>query len=396
MDTRHYFLELLDKYVEGTLLPGEEREFVLMLRDRSHNEWLSVEILDKLEMESVDLKKIPEERTAAILSAILKSEPTTGLLPLTADSASAVNHRPSFPLRTTWLRYAAMILLLAGTATVLYLRHQSPEKEIALAPSKKQPDIPPGGNKATLTLSDGSTIVLDSAANGSLASQGGLRIIKRDAGMLAYEGRNTGGEQVYNKVSTPKGGQYRLVLSDGTKMWLNAASSVRFPTAFAGHRTVEISGEAYLEVAPDHNKPFFVKTRGTTIQVLGTSFNVNAYADEAADKISLLEGSVKIGSTILKPGQAYSSGKVMTADLEQDLAWKNGVFNFDNKPFEEAMRQLARWYDIQIVYERPVREIQFGGTFKRNLPLSEVLHFLEGVGLRYRLESNNKLVILNN
>ena len=396
MDTRHYFLELLDKYVEGTLLPEEEREFALMLQNRSYHEWLSVEILDKLEMDPVGLKKIPEERTAEILSAILKSEPTTGLLPLTADTESAVNHRSPFPLRSTWLRYAAMILLLAGAATVLYLRHQSPKKEMALAPSKVQVDILPGGNKATLTLSDGSTIVLDSAANGSLASQGGLKIIKRDAGMLAYEGRNTGGEQLYNKVSTPKGGQYQLILPDGTKVWLNAASSVRFPTAFTGHRTIEISGESYLEVAPDHNRPFFVKTRGTTIQVLGTSFNVNAYADEVADKISLLEGSVKIGSTVLKPGQAYRSGKVMAADLEQDLAWKNGVFNFDNKPFEEAMRQLARWYDIQVVYERPVREIQFGGTFKRNLPLSEVLHFLEGVGLRYRLEANNRLVILNN
>jgi len=203
-------------------------------------------------------------------------------------------------------------------------------------------------------------------------------------------------------------------LADGTKAWLNAESAITFPTAFADKkREVTIKGEVYFDVAKDAAKPFIVNiSQRSRVEVLGTEFNINAYEDEDNISTTLLEGAVKVwaepeknnrNSVILKPGQeaqiAADNGSLQiidNPDLDRAVAWKNGVFNFEGLPLEQAMRQLARWYDVKIVYEQPVPTVQFGGTLKRNLPLSGILHFLQGAGLRYRLEDANRLVILNN
>jgi transmembrane sensor len=270
-----------------------------------------------------------------------------------------------------------------------------------------QTDIAPGGDKAVLTLSDGSTILLDNAQNGNVAQQGNTKVIKLDNGQLAYSPSRSkmglGGEVLYNTIATPKGGQYQIVLPDGTRVWLNAASSIKFPTVFSGAtRNVEMTGEVYLEIAKSAKQPFSVTTGKTTIQVLGTSFNINAYSDEEAEKTTLIEGKVKVlkgnSEAILLPGQQAQITQqklsvVRDADIEKVMAWKNGLFNFNGAGVEEVMRQLSRWYDIEVVYEKDVPDIEFIGKMSKNVSLSGVLKGLEGAGVHFRIEKGRKLII---
>lgn len=207
-----------------------------------------------------------------------------------------------------------------------------------------------------------------------------------------------------NTVSTPKGGQYKIQLPDGTNVWLNAASSITYPTAFTGNkREVIIDGEAYLEVKSNKGQPFFVTTKTSAIQVLGTSFNINAYEDEPS-KTSLIEGSIKValrpsgnapGSSgfILKPGQAYKNGKVITTDIDQDIAWKNGLFNFEGLGVKEVMNQLQRWYDIEVIYEGEIPDVSFYGKIHKNVKLSIVLDALRDIGVQFRMEGERKLMV---
>ncbi len=177
-------------------------------------------------------------------------------------------------------------------------------------------------------------------------------------------------------------------------MWLNAASSITYPTAFVNNiREVTITGEAYFEVKKNLSKPFIVKTPKEDITVLGTSFNVNAYPDEAFVKTSLLDGSVRIGNNVLKPGEGYLNGNIITTNVDQDVAWKNGVFDFQRKKLPEVMRQIARWYDVDIRYEGSVPDITFGGQMGRSLTLAKVLRGLEGIDdVHFRLEGKTLTV----
>jgi ferric-dicitrate binding protein FerR (iron transport regulator) len=310
-------------------------------------------------------------------------------------------------------------VLLVGGAAVGYKILKQDKGEILnqVQHDGQGGDIAPGSEKAVLTLADGSTIILDNAANGNVAQQGGTKIIKLDNGQLAYDaGRNThrrvlSGELLYNTISTPRGGQYQITLPDGTKVWLNAASSIKFPTAFSGStREVEMTGEAYMEIAKNSKQPFRVKANGTEIQVLGTSFNINAYSDEEAVKTTLIEGRVRVSSlksnVILKPGQqarialAVSSDQqakgitvVNDADIQQALAWKNSLFKFNDASIEVIMRQLARWYNLDVVYEGNVTKT-FLATIPRNVPISQVLEALEITGaVKFKVEANKVTVI---
>jgi transmembrane sensor len=257
-------------------------------------------------------------------------------------------------------------------------------------------DVAPGGNKAILTLADGSSIVLDSASNGTLGQQGNIKIIKLDNGLLAY---SVNGKQLtendeafYNTISTPRGGQYQITLADGTMVWLNAASSIRFPVLFTGtQRKVEITGEVYFEVAKNKTMPFKVKATSSEIEVLGTHFNVNAYEDEATTKTTLLEGSIKVSTAsfvsntqttkFLQPGQQASSsndGKInilSNADLEETMAWKNGRFQFKSTDLKSMLRQIARWYDVDVEYRGNV-DLHFTGQLTRNENVSKVFEKL--------------------
>ncbi len=264
-------------------------------------------------------------------------------------------------------------------------------------------DVLPGGNKATLTLADGSTIVLDDAQNGTLAQQGNSKIIKLD-GKLSYDPTNKNSrEVVYNTISTPKGGQYQLELPDGSQVWLNATSSIHFPTSFIGtERRIEVTGEAYFEITRNPNMPFIVSVNNAEIQVLGTHFNVNAYSDEDNVKTTLLEGSVKFvndGNTnILKPGQQAQLTKerttkvVSNVDVDEVVAWKNGMFDFDNAGIETVMRQLSRWYDVEIEYKGKNDDL-FIAEMRRNINLSDALKALELTG-KVKFDIQGKKIIV--
>jgi len=258
-------------------------------------------------------------------------------------------------------------------------------------------DVAPGGNKAILTLSGGQQIILDSAHNGQLASQGSTRIIKTDSGSLSYhsipKSPNQQSAILYNTLTTPRGGQYQLTLPDGTRVWLNAASSITYPTAFIGtERKVEITGEAYFEVAKNTRQPFSVVEKGIYIEVLGTHFNVNGYDDETFSNTTLLEGAVKVSyqkvGALLRPGmqaQVYRGPnpdsqvpaiKVGPANVEQAVAWKNGLFSFAKADLPTVLRQLSRWYDVDVKYEGRMPLRSFNGEIGKSLTLDQLLKVL--------------------
>jgi len=282
--------------------------------------------------------------------------------------------------------------------------------------------ILPGGNKAVLTLANGSKIVLDSAQNGELLLQGGATVNKTGNGQLAYQPASgkPEAEVVYNTLSTPKSGQFKLILSDGTQVWLNAASSIKYFTSFSGGpRKVELTGEAYFEVAKKgKTAPFVVTVNGTQIAVLGTHFNVMAYEDEPTMKNTLLEGSVMLSiasnKQVLKPGQQAqvpfrrssdvlggneniaASGKIKVVDIPETaavIAWKEGNFIFEGEPVQSIMRKLSRWYDLEVSYEGPVTREGFNGTISRFEPASEVLKMLELTGLLHFKIEGRKIIV---
>ncbi len=346
-------------------------------------------------MEEMGEADIPEEEMTLHKTAVLQR--------IREQMEDVSVHRLPF-YRSVWVRVAVAAVILFAVAGVVYLtfsRHSSIERP-ALANARLQ-DVAPGHNGAVLTLSDGRQVLLDSAGNGQLAQQGAVHILKRK-GELVYQGAQ--GEPVFNTVSTARGRQWSVVLPDGSKVWLNCASSIRYSLNFSGaRREVTITGEAYFEVAPDAARPFYVRTGELEVQVLGTHFNVNAYADEPEIRTSLLEGSVKVTtvkgeSRTLRPGgQArleHGQGQAITTagniDMEQVVAWKSGFFEFHDLDLTSIMRQVSRWYDIDITYEgRPGAET-FGGRISRNVTLAAVLKGLEITGVRFRLE-NNRLIV---
>jgi len=283
--------------------------------------------------------------------------------------------------------------------------HKPVQQQIARSQPSNN-DLAPGGNKAILTLSTGKQIVLTGARNGKLAQQGDADITKTADGQIVYgKGDESAAAEVsYNTTSTPRGGQFQVVLADGTKVWLNAASSITYPTVFTGtDREVEITGEVYFEVAHNAAKPFRVKSNGQIVEVLGTHFNINAYKDEPVITTTLFEGSVKINkgtaSALLKPGQQslvtennHAIKITDNVDLDQALAWKNGKFYFTNTDIEEVMRQVARWYDVDIEYEGKVPNIRLSGSCYRNLTASKALAILEYTGINFKIEGRKIIV----
>ncbi|WP_143305100.1 FecR family protein [Chitinophaga vietnamensis] len=302
-----------------------------------------------------------------------------------------------------WAAAAAVLLIGAG----LWLRtpHSMPAPHVAPVAAHNA-DIKPGGNKAILVLGDGSQISLDSAANGTLARQGNTSITKAANGQLQYSNAGNVTAITWNTLKTPMGGQYKLTLADGTTVWLNAGSSITYPTAFTGNeRNVNITGEAYFEVAQLVNQPFKVKAGSLSVEVLGTHFNINAYDNEAAIHTTLLEGAVKIktGSHehLLAPGQqarvANGSANIQVlsnVNTAASVAWKEGYFSFDNADIQTVMRQLARWYNIEVAYEGSIPSRAFTGEIGRSLTLAQVLKGLSKTRIRYRIENGNRIVIL--
>jgi ferric-dicitrate binding protein FerR (iron transport regulator) len=307
------------------------------------------------------------------------------------------------------IRYAAAVIIFCiFSMGVYFLVKPKNIKQISKTENRPnnddQNDIAPGKNVAVLTLADGSSIILDSSHNGTLATQGNSRILKLN-GMISYNNLNKSNAPVlYNTVSTPRGGTYLLLLTDGTKVWLNAASSLRFPATFVGReRKVELVGEAYFEVAKNTRMPFKVEVKGMEVEVLGTHFNINSYEDESSIRTTLLEGSIKINknnnTSLLKPGQQAELKKngsikiINHADLEEAIAWKEGKFQFDRADIHTVMRQIARWYNVEVDYKGTVSS-HFGGTISRNVNLSQVLNMLHLTGeVKFKVKDQKVLVM---
>ncbi|KIO76751.1 hypothetical protein TH53_13060 [Pedobacter lusitanus] len=308
---------------------------------------------------------------------------------------------------------AALFILIAGTALYFsfHTKLSYPQRNAVQLASV----IKPGGNKATLTLANGKKISLTDTTNGEIAEQSGISVTKTADGQLVYTvkkaaiaGTSQAGPQ-FNTIETPVGGQYQINLPDGTKVWLNAASSLKYPTQFTGNlRKVELTGEGYFEVSKDKKRPFTVITDGQQVQVLGTHFNVNAYKDEQVTKTTLLEGSVQVSKTTelqnansskrLNPGQQavlkQASFKVDQVDINNVVAWKNGYFTFGDEDLEVSMRKLGRWYNVDITYEGHFDNISFGGAISRSKSLAEVIKILELTRkMKFKVEGRRVIVM---
>lgn len=280
-------------------------------------------------------------------------------------------------LKTAWFRGAAAILLFLGAGAYLYTFNSSQPPTAAAAQKDVNNDIAPGTQKATLTLSDGKKIELTNNAV-EIIKDGSLPI-NNNRGHLTY---NTSDEAVMNIMQTPRGGQYQLTLVDGTRVWLNAASSITYPTAFTGKtREVNITGEAYFEVAANKSKRFIVTIGTDKVAVLGTAFNINGYAGKNLIKTSLVEGALEVNEGIfLRPGQAFQDGSVIQTDIFQDIAWKNGNFDFRDRTLAEIMPLLERWYDFSTEFEEGTKTIEFWGETQMSKSLHQILKALETAG----------------
>lgn len=318
-------------------------------------------------------------------------------------------------------RVAAAAVLLITVSLGLYFYYpnlkQEPLFTTSLSGDHDSLDIAPGGNRATLTLADGTAIFLDDVSSGQIAQQEGLKIEKTEDGLVTYtvvSGVQSQEDEVtFNTISTPKGGQYQVVLADGTKVWLNAASTLTFPTSFTGDvRSVELSGEGYFEVnrqaqANAALKPFVITSGNQQVKVLGTHFNINAYSDEPAIITTLLEGSIEVSDLselnkrILKPNeQSQLTGnnqlKVTKVISEHAVAWKSGMFQFQGTDIKNVMRQLSRWYDVDVEFEGEVPNIKLWGEVYRNVNASQALEILEYFNLKYKItqtSTGRKIII---
>jgi transmembrane sensor len=390
---------LFQRYYSGGATVEEKTELMAMVQQSQSDEQLT-DLLKKTWEESEDNQTIfTKEQSADIFRDIVSQAP---------DEAHSQEKNIFVPGKLYWWRYAAAAILLVCGLGVFYKFNSAvnPVGQMAPAPALTN-DAAPGGNRATLTLADGSEIILDDAANGLLARQGSAEVRKSDDGQVIYNADKTTAQlnpNQMNTLATPKGGQYQIVLPDGSKVWLNASSSIRFPAVFAGHeRKVEITGEVYFEVQKDRTRPFKVRFQENEIEVLGTSFNVMTYLDEPSSKTTLIEGAVSLvtrnSSKKLKPGQQAaisSAGNIKTSevDIEEAIAWKKGLFYFRNESIEDVMKKAARWYDIQIEYRGAVPVRQFTGKVSMDVNISELLNMLNYAGMNCKIE--NKKVIISN
>lgn len=373
------FLTLIDKYLRGNATPTEQ--------DLIEEYYKRLEKNGRIELSAEQELAIREIMLAGIRKEI---------------SRPAV--RTIKPYRRIAYMAAASILVIICVGLFFFKGEETkkvpPPQLVHNEPVKA--DIEPGGSKAILTLGDGSRINLDDAKSGTIARQAGTSIMKSDDGKLIYnissQDLAQSGGLVYNKIETPKGGQYQINLPDGSKVWLNAASSLRYPAVFHGNeRRVELTGEAYFEISPDRSMPFRIETGNQLVEVLGTHFNINGYSDESAIKTTLIEGLVKVADMttnrerFLKPGQVAVTTKsgmisIEDANKEQAVSWKDGFFIFNDMELENIMRQLERWYNVDVDYSA-IPKIRYNVHISRDLKLSKVLETLEITGnVKFNIE----------
>lgn len=387
---------LAERFLLGT---ATEKEIALL------HEWY-----DTADKEEIELVFTPQPETAEAVGRRLFG----GLQLVIQEEQQETRHR-RMVLTRRWIAAASVILVVffAGKYFWNAKRSTKPERSVAQV-TKPRNDLPPGSNKARLLLGDGSVIDLADAKNGTIRHEAGARIDKKD-GQLIYDvskgkeaskgadGSREDEASAMNTIQTPRGGQYEVILADGTKVWLNSASSLSYPTTFTGKdRQVLLKGEAYFEVAEDKNKPFNVSVGDVQVDVLGTHFDVMAYEDENAINTTLLAGAVRVtkgsASRVLAPGQEASmerssgSLSVNEVDAEESVAWKDGFFEFEGASIETVMRQLARWYDVDVVYEGKT-DHHFRGMISRSSNVSEVFRKLELTGEVHFSMEGKKIIV---
>lgn len=397
MDSSKTRLEyLFNCYNDKTATKEEEKELFQLLNkatdeelsDILHQEWKHTQTDDSI---------FKSAKSDEILNHILNQ-------PRPAENRVVVLEKRKYPLQKKLLAAAAILVFLSFALylSLPLLTSPAADQEVARVSN----DASPGGNKATLTLANGKTIVLNGAQNGVLINNGNIKVHKSGDGQVVYQvlKNSDGNASSVNTLTTPIGGQYQIELPDGSKVWLNAASTLKFPEAFSGKaRIVELSGEAYFEVSKNKDMPFKVRSRLGEVEVLGTHFNVMSYNDEASMKTTLLEGSVRVNAgkeaKILKPGEQgvlNQSGNVNVVDdvdLEGEVAWKNGMFQFNDADIELVMRQVSRWYDLNVTYEGRAPVKRLTGKIPRTAKVSELLSILEYSGLKFKMQGKNITVI---
>lgn len=396
---RRKFIRLIQKYMRGKASP-EEKQFI-----EAYYESFDASGEQPQLQHDEEKALLAQEMKAGIWQQIDAAEQSPLRIPV---------------VKRSWFRMtmAAAVVVMVAIPVYYYIIKTPATKQVAQTSNQQAPqhDALPGGNKATLTLADGTVVDLDNAANGTIATEGKTIVRKRDDGQLEYQPANSpltiDHSPSYNTLATPTGGQYFLELPDGSKVWLNAASSIRYPTVFnSKERLVELTGEAYFDIKKNQNIPFRVHFsspskdgggREGMIEVMGTQFNVNAYHDESAISTTLLEGKIKMVSdqqtAILKPGQqaqikntSLGNGRIRVnddVDTEEAIAWKNGLFYFDNVDIQAIMRQLARWYKVQVVFKGKIPARRFAGQVSRGARLSQVLKILELSKIHFTIEGD--------
>lgn len=374
---------LIERFHNKTISDAEHEELLALLSQNEHAATARKFFRDVMESQGDDEDIFSEADSEAIYNSV-------------QEKIEAMEPRRRVRMLPVWkwagVAAAACILIMAG---YWVLKPTAQKETTPVAQTKTTtPDLLPGRkNKAVLILADNKQIILDSTGTGMLSVQGNASVRKDANGQIIYESGNAQNkltEIVYNTLEIPNGGEYELVLSDGSKVWLNSASRIKFPVNFTGNtREVEINGEAYFEIAKDKTRPFKVHFNSSTVEVLGTHFNVNAYDNEITQAVTLLEGSVKVSgaqeTVKIIPGQQAvlaneSKLRVKEVDVEEAVAWKNGLFIFADEDIKTVMRKLARWYDFTPEYQDNIGEEQFGGMISKYRNISEVLKMFESTG----------------
>lgn len=370
---------LYRQYISNRSSAEELQELEALLKNFANEDAISG-LLDTTwdDLDTLNAKDISQEQADLIYNSIIKNKP---------------QQKRTYKL---WaIRIAASILLCMSIGLIIYRSYtpQSQQKTVINTTKPKVQDFLPGKNKAVLTLSNGNEVILDDTQSGKIANQGGVVISKLNDGQIAYSSAHSGQKSTssadqLNTLTIPKGGQYQLTLPDGTLVYLNSASSLTYPTKFAGtDRKVTLSGEAYFEVAKNPKMPFIINVNNKQeIQVLGTHFNVEAYTDERVINTTLLEGSVKIlyknKQAILKPGQVAINSMgtdldIKPADIDEAMAWKNGLFIFNNENITTVMKKISRWYDVEVVFKGNMENVNFLGNYSRTKSLASLLKNIE-------------------
>ena len=373
------FYELIDRYLDGNASEQEKK-----LLEEYYNR----------------LEKMGTSNLSAEEKATLKEDMYGNIMQGIRPKAKIILIRKKLFTRVA---AAILIIVLAGAAWLVFNNKEKDRNSVAAIPQQQfKTDVEPGGFKAKLILSDGSTVILDNAPPGQLAEQGNTVIVNK-AGQLVYKSEKGSESIVYNTVSTNKGETYSFTLADGSKVWLNSGSSIHFPVTFPGReRRIEVTGEVYVKVAHNPQQPFIASANGMEVLALGTEFNINSYSDEENITATLIEGRVEVSKgttkTILNPGQQtqlLNNGELTAAkevSIDEITGWKDGFFHFESADLKTILRQFARWYDIEVVYEGKITDRKFFGIVKRSNTLKKVLEMLQDNNIVYQIEGKKLIV----